>query len=153
MSVPRFRVAPLLLGCLLLGLYGSLVGCSGRPEFEAGQVWAYKHRPGEAESRLYIVRVDEDETYGRIYHCFVDGLAVRHPNVVGGVQKFLPHLPVTARSLDESVTELLESGVGYLPDISSSYEAWKAGYLDGEAGVFDKPIADIVQSIEDLVNT
>jgi hypothetical protein len=122
-------------------------------KYSAGQVWGYQTRPGEQESRLYIVKTDRDKTLGTIYHIYVDGIAIKNPHMPGGgVQTCLPHSPVSAETLDASVTELLERHRGEMPDISEGYGVWKEGYDKGEAGVFTIPVAEIIAYIEDIVS-
>lgn len=121
-------------------------------KYRAGQVWSYKTRTGEENSRIYIVKVDTDGELGSIFHIYVDGIAIKNPHLPnGGSQTSLPHSPVSAETLDASVVELIESD-GKMPDISEGYGVWKEAYDKGEAGVFTIPVAKIVQYIEDIVN-
>ena len=85
-------------------------------KYAEGQVWNYKTREGEEESRLYIVKVESDEMLGWIFHIFVDGLEIKNPHLAGGVQSVLPHSPVSEVTLDKSVTSLLTESVETMPD-------------------------------------
>jgi hypothetical protein len=37
-------------------------------DFQAGQIWEYKTRPGEEASRLYIVKIEEWPNGEKIFH-------------------------------------------------------------------------------------
>jgi hypothetical protein len=116
--------------------------------FEEGQIWHYQARPGEEASRLFIARIDRGIGTQTIYHIYLDGLKLKNPLYEGGVQDRLPHAPVTRRSLETSVTELLEENAT-MPDIAEGYAAWLLAFEKGQAGVFTLPVNQIVQHIED----
>ncbi len=120
-------------------------------EYKSGQVWKYKTRPGEEISLVYIVKVDSEKGYGNIYHIYVDGLRIRNSKIKGGVQSQLPHAPVDEKTLNDSVTTLLRES-GPMPDISEGYRAWREPFEAGTAGVFNIPVARIVDLIEDVVS-
>jgi hypothetical protein len=116
--------------------------------FEEGQIWRYQTRPGEEASRLFIARIDRGLGTQTIYHIYLDGLKLKNPLYEGGVQDHLPHAPVTRRSLETSVTELLEEHAT-MPDIAEGYAAWLLAFEKGQAGIFTLPVNQIVQHIED----
>ena len=120
-------------------------------KYSVGQVWSYRTRPDESESKLYIVRVTESDKLGPIYNIFLDGLSLKNPHIEGD-QDVLPHAPVSAETLDASVTALVETRHSDLPDISEGYQTWKEAFDAGNAGVFTIPVSNIVQYIEDIVN-
>ena len=137
-----------LLGLLLL--IGCATAASPEVEYEEGQVWRYETREGEVDSRLYIVRTDELPTGDLIYHVAVDGVAIRNPQIAGGVQTDLPHAPVGRETLDASVTELEREGAE-MPDISEGYTAWREAFDAGEGGFFTVSVAEILDFIEQAV--
>ena len=117
--------------------------------YEVGQVWKYHSRDYESGSHLYIVRIDEHEDYGEIFHIVIDRIALKNPFIEGGVQDVLPHAPVSRRALDESVTNLL--GISnQLPDITEEYLVWRKDFDKGEGGVFEISAAEIITCIEDV---
>lgn len=117
-------------------------------DYQAGQIWSYKTRPGEEASRLYIARVDRELSARPIFHIYVDGLQLKNALMEGGVQKNLPHAPVSQESLDSSVVELLQAEAP-MPNIGEGYALWRLAFGRGEAGVFTIPVKDVVQYIED----
>jgi hypothetical protein len=120
-------------------------------EYLKGQVWEYKTREDEESSLVYIVKIDEDENMGKIYHIFIDGIKLKNPHIESGVQTVLPHAPVDEKTLTTSLTKLKYTTQD-LPDISNGYSTWKSAYDSNEGGVFNIPIRKIIQYIEDIVN-
>jgi hypothetical protein len=116
-------------------------------DYESGQVWKYKTRAGEEGSLIYIAKVDAEKGHGSIYHIYVDGLRIRNPHLSGGIQSELPHAPVDKAALDASVTGLVRDRK-QIPDISGGYATWREAFDAGEAGVFNIPVAKIVDYIE-----
>ncbi|KPN71030.1 hypothetical protein [Neisseria sp. 83E34] len=124
-------------------------------EFAVGQVWQYRQRANEQNSRLYIVKVDSDtqgEKQRKIFHIYIDNLALKNPHIAGGIQTTLPHVPVSEGSLKSSVTKLEEQEKTDLPDISEGYELWKQDWEAGDAGVFTIPVKDLIKSVEKALN-
>ena len=122
-------------------------------DYEVGQVWEYKTRPGEEASRIYIARIDENERLGRIFHIYVDGLKIKNKHTDSGYQTALRHSPVDKSTLDSSVTELiLIDAEKDVPDVSEGYKVWKEAFDSGRAGVFNIPVARIIESIESIIN-
>jgi len=127
----------------------AVVGAPARAaSFEEGQIWRYDTRPGEENSRLFIARIDRGLGGQTIYHIYLDGLKLKNRLYEGGVQDHLPHAPVTRQALEASVTELLQSDAA-MPDISEGYAVWLLAFEKGQAGVFTRPVKEIVQYIED----
>lgn len=124
-------------------------------EFAVGQVWQYRHRPNEENSRIYIVKVDADnrgEKQKKIFHIYIDNLALKNPHTANGIQTTLPHAPVSEGALKSSVTKLEEEEKAELPDISEGYELWKQDWEADDAGVFTIPIKDLIKSVEKALN-
>ncbi len=134
---------------VVLGLCVLITACAAK--YEEGQVWQYQTRPGEEGSRLYIVRIDDEPLFGSIYHLYVDGLRISSPLRSGGIQDHMPHLPVDRTTLDSSVTELVMS-LPNPPDLADGYWVWRESFEAGEGGVFNIPVRDIVQIIEESIN-
>ena len=120
--------------------------------YAVGQVWSYQSRDHELDSKLYISQVDEEMPIGPVYHIYLDGLSIQNPHTADGVQTTFPHAPVSAETLDASVTELLQTRETDLPDVSEGYQMWRDAFDKGEAGVFTISVREIVQFIEDAVN-
>jgi hypothetical protein len=133
----------LFFGIIMLGI--------GFAQYEVGQIWQYETRKGEEKSLLYIVRIDEIENYGKIYHIYVDRLEVKNPHSKTGFQTELPHAPVDEQTLNESVIKLVKNSAE-LPDISEGYGYWREAFDSGQGGVFTISVKDIVQLIEEAAN-
>jgi hypothetical protein len=120
-------------------------------DFQEGQVWSYRTRPGEEASRIFIVRIDRDLSVRPIFHIYVDGLKLKNPLMEGGLQEHLPYAPVDGESLEASVVELLQSDAP-MPHIGEGYSLWREAFGQGRAGVFTQPVDEIVQHIEGAFN-
>ena len=123
------------------------VGC----DYSVGQIWAYKTRVGEEASRVTIAKIDDEEVYGCIYHIYVDRLQIRNHHLATGVQTELHHAPVNEETLDKSVTKLVGIEKA-LPDISEGYTVWREPFEQGDAGVFNISVAEIINVIERVAN-
>lgn len=121
------------------------------PKYKIGQVWNYRTREGEEQSRIFIVRADPDQNLGTIYHIYIDGLQIRNPHTDAGIQDHLPHSPVSEKTLNDSVTSLAIEQTEELPDVSDGYGTWKEAFDNGDAGIFTIPVNQIIQYIEDIV--
>lgn len=116
--------------------------------YRAGQVWEYHTRPGEAGSLLKIVKVDVDPQLGEIFHLRVIGVKVMNPNTPGKLSTELPHVPVSRKTLDSSVTRLSHATAAF-PDYREGYAAWKRACDAGGAGMFTIPVAEITSVVEE----
>ncbi len=115
-------------------------------KYEIGQVWSYKTRESEVESRIYIVKIEEFGKGDLVYHIYVDNLKIKNTKL-GKEQNFLGHSPVSKKSLDLSVLEMIEITKD-LPDVNEGYDSWKSN----NGGVFDVSVKEIIELIEDTVN-
>ena len=68
------------------------------------------------------------------------------------MQTVLPHAPVDRNTLDNSVTELVGALSTEPSDFADGYEIWKESFETGDAGVFDIPVTQIIEFVEDTVN-
>ena len=64
------------------------------PKFKVGQKWSYNERPGEKESYLIIVKIDDDAKLGRIIHIALRGVKVKNPRSPEGISDTVDHLAV-----------------------------------------------------------
>ncbi|VFR47223.1 hypothetical protein BER2_3484 [plant metagenome] len=126
-------------------------GAATAPPYEAGQVWRYQTRPGEEQSRVLINKVERHDTLGWIFHISVLAVQVKNPCSDGGISTALPHFPVSAQTLKDSLLEV-EGSQAPNPDYLEGYEIWKAAFDKGEAGVFTLTVADIVGVVEQTIN-
>jgi hypothetical protein len=130
-----FTSLALLFAALLSG------GAAPAPSrYAAGQVWEYRHRPQDTASLLRIQKVEDGGKLGPIYHISVIGLSLRNTAIAG----VLPHTPVSAATLDMSVTRLSDADRTW-PDAEPGIAQWRAD----NGGVFTISVAAIVQVIDD----
>jgi hypothetical protein len=120
-------------------------------EFKEGQVWSYRARPNEQGSTLLINKVESDPKFGSIFHISVSGVRVKNRRAPSGVTQELPHLPVSKKTLEDSVLALAGTAApnpGYL----EGYAMWKEAFDAGNGGIFTIPVAEIVGFVEKTVS-
>ena len=126
----------------------SLLTLGAAPDFEAGQVWAYKTRPGEEESTLLINKVEDDPRLGQIYHISISKVRLSGNTLT--LSSELPHLPVSLQTLRLSCTTLIrqsDPNPMYLP----GYRLWRQAFDTGRAGIYTISIADILDLTEKML--
>ena len=128
---------------LFLGLFS--VGAHSH-EYQTGQIWQYRTRPGEEQSRLYIAKIETLSNGERVFHIRLDKLKIPNGKLAGQVQTVLPHAPVSEKTLDISVTKL-QGSTSNPPDISEGYATWREAYDAGEGGIFTIPVSEIVDLV------
>ncbi len=120
-------------------------------KFAVGQVWTYSTRTGESQSRLTIVRMDEDDDFEIIIHIFISDVDIPNDDAPGGKTTFIAHMPYAEEALEASVIDL-ESEVEALPDYESGYQLWRQAFNAGEAGVFDVPVSQAIDFVEQTIS-
>lgn len=81
-----------------------LVSCTSKQEqyiddtFKAGQVWSYHTRPGEEESKVTILKIEEDDKLGVIVHIAINDLNMKSPE---GTKDNIGHLPYEKTALKD----------------------------------------------------
>jgi len=120
--------------------------------FEAGQVWTYQTRPGEEDSRLTVLKVEEYDKLGTIVHIRVDGVAQKNPHAPDGVSSVIHHMPFDAEAIRKSVIELVDSGAPVPDSFEEGYAIWKEAFDKGEAGVFTITVAESIAFCEEALN-
>jgi hypothetical protein len=126
----------------------SLATLGAARDFDEGQVWAYKTRPGEAGSTLLINKVENDPKLGRIYHISISKVQISAGPGVFTDQ--MPHLPVSKQTLEVSCVKLLgrsEPNPMYLP----GYRMWREAFDAGRAGIYTISIAEILDLVEKML--
>lgn len=120
-------------------------------QFSVGQVWTYATRDCEPDSRITIVRLDEDPDFGTIVHVFVSGVSIPNTEAAGGVTTFIAHLPYSEEALEKCVLQL-DSESAELPAYEDAYQLWRAAFASNEAGVFDDPVSQVIASMATFAN-
>jgi hypothetical protein len=138
----------------LLGLFG----CDGsrKPEppvsdqFAAGQVWQYKTRASEPESRIFIGKVERLEG-DVVVHIKIVALKIKNPSAPGGLSTTLFHAPISEAKLKESVTVLTRDKAD-LARFQEGYQTWLAALRAAKGGVFAITVKEIVTFMEQAIN-
>lgn len=112
-------------------------------DFTAGQVWKYKNRPGEEDSTLTILDVEEYEK-DVVVHIRIDRITM--PLSTGIIADHIKHLPFSATALGSSVTSLIGHIPG-LPPFLEGYAQWKNAFDAGKAGYWKMPVQDAVAAV------
>lgn len=116
-------------------------------QYKCGQVWNYKTRSSESNSRVTITRIDKDKQGEVIFHVFLDQLQLKNPHHPDGMIFELPHTPLTINALNKSVKKLSETTPD-LPNYEQGYEAWLNAWHQGQANIFSQPIKEIIDFVE-----
>jgi len=117
-------------------------------DFDVGQVWAYKTRPGEQDSTLLIDKVEDDPKLGRIYHISVSKIHIK-----GGAATFtdeLPHIPVSLQTLTASCTHLVGRSDPN-PMYLRGYRVWRQAFEAGHAGIYTISVSEILDLTEKML--
>lgn len=118
--------------------------------YTEGQLWTFRARPGEEGATLLINRIEHDPKLGAIHHISVFGVRLDNPVVPGAVITELPHFPVSRETLDKSCLELQGTRAPN-PDYLQGYGEWREAFDAGKAGVFDIPVSEIVDIVQDAI--
>jgi hypothetical protein len=121
-----------------------------KPDYAEGQVWTYDHRPGEDGSRVVIRKIGVEPEDGEVFHVSILGVRLRNHRVPGGAQPAMHHAAVLRTSLDKSLRELTtasDQGTAW----ENGYAVWRQAYDNGDAGVFELSVAEILGYIEMVV--
>jgi hypothetical protein len=111
--------------------------------FEAGQVWMYRTRPGEENSRITILWIQPHEKLGTIVHIRVDGISQRSLHLPGVVHHEIHHMTFCTEGISNSVTRLVGSGA-QIPDLSKiGLDLWKT-YHSKNATMFTETVAEVL---------
>jgi tetratricopeptide (TPR) repeat protein len=115
------------------------------PPLEEGQVWNYKTRNCDENSRVWIRLIEPGPAGKTIVHISVTD--VRAPN---GSLKFFSHLPYDADALLDCVTSRLNEKQTWDCDddhFGEGYGLWREAYNSGEAGIFTAPLNEVLEGL------
>jgi hypothetical protein len=117
--------------------------------FKPGQIWTFKARPHEPDAFLCILAVDQSDKLGQIVSIAIGRIEIANPQLDGGVQRSLPHAPITGHVLAEAVLECVadDGPLADDPSVCDAYRQWREPYERGEAGVFTISPAEILDVI------
>lgn len=77
-------------------------------KYSEGQVWSYKTRRGEEESKLIIVKIEKDMRQRKIFHLCIEKVRIKNPRVAGGFSSYIAHIPVSEKILDEDCLKVVD---------------------------------------------
>ncbi len=119
--------------------------------FQVGQIWKYQTRLVDPKSTLRILKVERLHRTTIAVHIQVNGLHTKSASDKqgGGTAS---HLPFSEEALEASVTELLAANQPLPEDYEEGYGMWRAAFLNGKAGVFAVPVAEVVNMIEEMMS-
>ncbi len=108
-------------------------------EFHEGQVWSYKHRAGESDSTITVLRVENVGKIGVVIHVRIDG--IRFGNCTGDpAPTSIAHAPFAKAALAQSVTRLLRT-LPTVPNYMNGYKDWAAH----SGGAYTISVAEMVK--------
>jgi hypothetical protein len=116
--------------------------------FRVGQVWTYKNRVGEQNSRVTILRLEKSSNLGGIIHVSLKGLKINNPTAPAGITQEASHLPFSEEAIRKSVIEL-QSSTDVGSEYIEGYKTWRSAFQKGKAGIFATSLAAGVQFLED----
>lgn len=121
-----------------------------KPDYAVGQSWTYRTRPGEEASRVAIRRIDIEPEDGEVFHVSILGVKLRNHRLPGGIQPAMHHAAASRASLDASLLEP-DGQADAEEHWRDGYDVWRQAYDNGDAGIFDLPLADVLGYIERVV--
>jgi len=121
-----------------------------KPDYAEGQVWTYDHRPGEDGSRVVIRKIGVEPEDGEVFHVSILGVKLRNHRVPGGAQPAMHHAAVLRSTLDKSLRELTTAS-DQDTAWENGYAVWRQAYDNGDAGVFELSVPEILGYIEMVV--
>jgi len=113
-----------------------------------GQVWTYRTVPGDDASRVVIGKVEVLEKDGMVIHAMITDLSLPDALSPGGGSMMynITHVPLTKSALDQSVLKL--DGSRQIDKVfDEAYAEWREAYDKNQAGLVDRPLADIVKDL------
>ena len=116
-------------------------------KYKVGQQWSYSARPGEEESYLIVVKIDNDPKLGRIIHIALRGLKMKNPHSPDGISEDVNHMPFLEAAIEKSGLRLIKEKVD-LPDFKEGYGMWRKAFDAGQAGAYSITVAEAVVVME-----
>ena len=127
----------LIARAAVLGIAALAASAQAQPtKYAVGQVWEYKTRPQDKGSLLRIQRMT-DLDKETVYHLSIIGVRFERPDIAG----VLPHIPVSKKTLDASVSQLSFSSAAFP---TTAVDEGIAEWQRAKGGVFIIPVSEIV---------
>ena len=106
--------------------------------FLPGQLWQYDTRPGEENSLLTVLAIDDEEDYTIIH--------VRLDNINFGSNGFIQHIAFSAEAIMNSVTSFIKH-LDAVPDYKEAYNQWKQAFEEGKTDYWKVTVKEAVEAI------
>jgi hypothetical protein len=144
----------------LIVICASLSGCGKRGDdassavqskYRTGEVWSYKTRPNEADSKITILKVESRPPLGNVVHVSIQGLRIKNPRSKEGFVVTVPFATFSEEAINNSVLSLAKENAE-LPDYKEAYEEWRQRYEENPGGVFTITLAEAVALMEKNMN-
>ena len=145
---------------IMFGILNLLTGCkkenSGNDfqddKFKVGQIWNYKNRTGEENSKITILKIEKYYEKEVVIHIYVNGVKIKNELRPNGISDEIGHLPMSIESMNKSVTNL-DSENNKLPDFKEGYENWKEAFDSKKGGIFTISVSEAVKFVEETMKT
>lgn len=116
-------------------------------DLEPGQVWSYRTRPGEEQSRLTVLEVETIEGIGEVVHVAIDGLSPPNPVDPTRPNTGVGHVPVASEVLRASLVAHVGDADGPLDLSGIAY--WRQA--TGGTSAYTLDVAAIVDTIAEAL--
>lgn len=111
--------------------------------FLPGQLWQYNTRPGEENSLLTVLKIDDEEDYTIIH--------VRLDNINFGSNGYIQHLAFSIEAIMDSVTGFIKH-LDAVPDYKEAYDQWKQSFEQGKTDYWKVTVKEAVEAIGQRMN-
>ena len=120
-------------------------------EFKIGQIWKYKTRPNEPDSRLTVCKVEVAGKLGTVIHVSISAVKIKSPQNKNGEATEISHLPFAESAVKQSVLQIAQEKAA-LPDYSEGYQTWRKAAEQGKGGVWTIAVAEAIAVMETALN-
>ncbi|MFD1260565.1 hypothetical protein [Entomomonas asaccharolytica] len=121
-------------------------------KYKVGEVWLYQQREQEENSTVIINKVELGSDQLPIYHITIRDVKIANSNSPTGFTDKIGHAPVSVETLQQSLTTKI-ANAQVDSDYLEGYEAWYNAHMAGQTGVFTNTVAEIVNYIEQAINS
>lgn len=120
-------------------------------EFKIGQIWKYKSRPSEPDSRLTVCKVEAAGKLGTVIHVSISAVKIKSPQNKNGEASEISHLPFAESAIKKSVIEIVQEKAA-LPNYSEGYQTWRKAAEQGKGGVWTIAVSEAIAAMETALN-
>lgn len=113
-----------------------------------GQIWSYKTREGEDDSRLIILN-SETLNAEEIIHIRISNLKIKDLITGEVIADSIEHLPISKDKFMQSVLKI--EGKTHV-ELEEGYFSWKRAFESGKAGIWSVEVKEVVNMTEQSCN-